>query len=613
MRTLRRIWAVLPLALSLVTAALAQPASVLTGVQRTFFVSPSGSDANPGTAASPFLTPNAARLAVRALAPSMTGDLVVVLRGGTYALSSALAFDASDSGTGGHSIIWQNYPGEVPILSGGRVITGWTVDTGSVYKATASGLSTRQLFVGGVRCQRARSNSVPAGTVSTAGGYTWGDSSLSSYTRPQDLEIVSRQQWTESRFPVASVSATTVTMATPAWTDANAKGGGVGVGATWAENARELVTVPGYWYDNAGTGTLYYYPRAGETMATATVAAPALETLATVTGAAGAPVNHLSFLGLSFQYATWLRPSTSSGYPSLQAGTSYDGSRSPSLGGSNTVLPRAAMEMTYTSGVAVTRCVFTRLGGAGLALLDGCQNDTVQGCVFTDISGGGILIGNPGKPGPSANDLLSGNLINNNCVHDCGVEYHDSVGVAQWYTTGDTLSHNTFYSLPYTGLSLGWGWNIAATLPNANTGNVVQANLIHDVVQLMNDGGGTYSNGSQLSEMVAQNVVYNITTVNGGVGGAYNAGLYYDDGSVGGTTQGNVVYSTGTYNVHANNNAASLLLRYNTLDLGSVITSTNATVPTQLGNVTGPPSGDPSVTLAAGLDPAYRDLLTLTP
>ena len=51
-------------------------------VQATLYVASNGSDANPGTEAAPLATVDGARQAVRAVNKQMTGDIVVVLRGG---------------------------------------------------------------------------------------------------------------------------------------------------------------------------------------------------------------------------------------------------------------------------------------------------------------------------------------------------------------------------------------------------------------------------------------------------------------------------------------------------------------------------------------------------
>ena len=79
----------------------------------TNYVSPTGSDTNPGTFAAPWRT---VQKAANTLAP---GDTVLV-RGGVY--NERVTINVSGSTSGGH-VTFQNYPGETPILDG----TGLTV------------------------------------------------------------------------------------------------------------------------------------------------------------------------------------------------------------------------------------------------------------------------------------------------------------------------------------------------------------------------------------------------------------------------------------------------------------------------------------------------------
>ena len=67
------------------------------------------------------------RYAVRQLkrGPLKT-DAVVLIRGGTYRLARPLVFGPEDGGTKRHSITYAAYPGERPLFSGGRRISGWT-------------------------------------------------------------------------------------------------------------------------------------------------------------------------------------------------------------------------------------------------------------------------------------------------------------------------------------------------------------------------------------------------------------------------------------------------------------------------------------------------------
>src|SRR5262245_25381123 len=91
----------------------------------TVYVSPTGSDTNPGTSASaPLKTVGKAQQVVRGLVAGQTGDVTVSLADGVYPLSSALSLDSGDSGTGGHNVVWTAAAGAHPVLSGGIALTG---------------------------------------------------------------------------------------------------------------------------------------------------------------------------------------------------------------------------------------------------------------------------------------------------------------------------------------------------------------------------------------------------------------------------------------------------------------------------------------------------------
>src|SRR5262245_46846413 len=106
-------------------------------VPADFVVATDGSDDNPGTAARPFTTLARARDAVRKLTAGgpPKADVIVLVRGGTYALPETLVFGPEDSGTPEHPVVYAAYPGEKPVLSGGRPITGSKPDEGKRWVA----------------------------------------------------------------------------------------------------------------------------------------------------------------------------------------------------------------------------------------------------------------------------------------------------------------------------------------------------------------------------------------------------------------------------------------------------------------------------------------------
>jgi len=95
---------------TIVALALALLSAAATA-QATFYVSPSGSDANNGTStATPFQTLEKAQAALQA-SPTKT----VYLLGGTYGRTATLSLTAADAGES-----WLGYPGQTPILDGGN-------------------------------------------------------------------------------------------------------------------------------------------------------------------------------------------------------------------------------------------------------------------------------------------------------------------------------------------------------------------------------------------------------------------------------------------------------------------------------------------------------------
>lgn len=86
-----------------------------------FFVSPAGSDAQPGTAASPFATLGRARAAIREVkAAGRTAEPCTVwLRGGDYPVAESFVLTAADSGSAAAPVTYRNVAGEIVRLRGG--------------------------------------------------------------------------------------------------------------------------------------------------------------------------------------------------------------------------------------------------------------------------------------------------------------------------------------------------------------------------------------------------------------------------------------------------------------------------------------------------------------
>ena len=515
----------------------------------------------------------------------MTGDLVVALCGGIYPIDRTICFGPEDSGTNGHDVIYRAAPQESPVISGGRRITGWRPDVGNRWKAKTDLENFRQLYVNGVRAVRARSGKLngdanagrweflrdPSRGGQLQGaeligkeGYRTTAVEMAGWRNVSDIEFcyvdLPRLSWSHTRCKVQSVvregDHAVVRMLQPYFTHARTKAGVQVNLPDYIENALELLDEPGEWYFDRPTKTVYYIPRPGEDMRTVEAIAPAVERLVELRSALDRPVERIRFEGIGFRHGGWLRPSKI-GHADVQANFILD-----PTSGHSTVLKeglRNADDENLKSPANVTchaaksirfeRCAFSQLGGAGLDIEFGSQGNVVSGCEFYDISGSAIQMGDVLKDDHHPDDprkIVKNNSVVNCYIHDCCLEYMSGVGVFAGYTEGTRIAHNEICRLPYSGVSIGWGWGQEDAggggysqprrykTPTPAKNNRIEFNHIHHVMQPMQDGGGIYTLGNQPGTLIRGNHIHD----NAGSPG----GVYLDEGSGFMEITGNLVY-----------------------------------------------------------------------
>ncbi|MDP9050537.1 MAG: fibronectin type III domain-containing protein [Acidobacteriota bacterium] len=552
-------------------------------------VSPAGNDTNPGTQAQPVRTLERAVALARGQEASATKDVTIELVGGSYRLARPLALTADDSGRNGHNLIFTAQVGAHPIISGALQIRGWKKVDGAknIWAAPVPSTVTasRQLYVDGVRATRTRGR-LPLDVTMTVTGYTAAGATMAAWKQPAELEFVytggnalwsessvGLGSWTEPRCPVASIDGTTITMAQPCWNNstlrvmlppgpfkrtANLVGpASVGKAPTYVENAYELLGTPGQFYLDHGASKIYYVPRPGEDLAKSDVELPVLENLITASGTAANPVHNIVFSGLQFSYATWLAPNGPDGFSEIQAGYQVTGPEGYSKQALCTLVPGgtcpygawtkepANIELHFAHNIQFVRDAFVHLGAAGLDLGDGAQNDVVEGSVFTDISGNGLELAGVAQPLAPDAEFASDNRIDNNLFEDVGAEFRGGIGIVIGYARHTLVTHNQIDHVPYAAMSIGWGgWPDKIQLAgqaNRSMGNIISNNLAHDLMLVLSDGGGIYTQGRTGEtladgEQVNGNVIYD----------QYSSGhaIYTDNGSSMITVNGNVMFHT---------------------------------------------------------------------
>ncbi|MDQ1549426.1 MAG: hypothetical protein QOD27_1084, partial [Microbacteriaceae bacterium] len=605
-------------------AANAAPAASPGPKPISVYVAPSGSGVQLGTATHPFRSLTAARDAVRKVSQHAQSDINVILADGTYTVTSTFALTSEDSGQNGHIITYQAAPGAHPVISGGQSVTGWTLSDASkgIYKTNIGNVDTRQLYVNGELETRARSGNYPAGFSKTATGYTITDSSLAAYKNQKNIEVVSRWGWMLDRCPVDSIVGNTMTIQQPCWNNANLHQGEEIQNPIWIENAYELLDTPGEWYLDQSTGDLYYMPKARQNLATATVTVPQVQDLVDLNGTIDNPVSNVSFQGITFSYSTWLAPSSSDGVIEGQAGFRMVGNN-PTFDSTrlNWQKTPGAVNVTYGHNVSFSDNRFTNLGAVGLNLNTGSQGTNIVGNVFTDIAATGIQVGGSDVIDHHPTDLRSvtkDTLVSNNVVTNVADIYTGSVGILTTYTDHTTIEHNKVYNLPYSGISVGWGWGLTDqggdtnypgnsgvpiyTTPTPSTNTVVTDNAISDIMKLQADGGAIYTLSASPNSVISGNLITNIPTP------AYGA-IYQDEGSR---------YWHLTQNAFCNISYQWLLMNHGMNNVADSNYTTNPNYATQansindtIGNnttVAGCDQLPASIVKNAGLQPAYQHL-----
>lgn len=531
-------------------------------VMENYFVSPAGNDANPGTAEKPFNTIQKARDVIRQRQGAWSGDICVWLKGGTYTLKSTLTFTQEDSGENGFSVIYKAVAGEIPILSGGTQLTNWTLWSGGIYRAECPANVTgfRQLYVNGKKAIRARTPNkgqfkrlvqwrTSTQTIRVNRG-DWTDSWQNSANGK--IEIIIQQYWAESILRIVSVTTAS------AYKDLapNAEERDIVFAREWPqkspeqsyhlENSLDFVDQEGEWFldDSTSPGYVYYMPRPGEDLSKAQVIAPALETLVSIVGADHAThVSHLTFEGIRFEHSNWTRPS-SKGNIGLQQ-------QQYSIGNNQCERPRSGVFVKNADHIAFKRCVFRNMGSTGLDVYTSTNEITIEGNVFRSIAGNGMQIGKFSEKGtaiattynPSdTREYCENVLIANNYIHDVAQEYYSGCAISAGYVRYISILHNEVFNLPYTGISVGWGWT---KNPCAMTSNTISSNRIYNVVNLLCDGAGIYTLGFSPNSEMKDNFISGIVKSSWATS-SYSATyplacIYLDQGSKGYTIDQNVL------------------------------------------------------------------------
>lgn len=499
---------------------------------------------------------------VRANNREMETDIVVEIADGMHRLDSPLLLDHSHSGSNGHCVVFRAVPGAKPVLSRGVTIGDWTADEQGRWCASLQGKRVRQLFVNNVRGQRAR-GPFPDGAerygnlkaIDADAGFIVAKDELLHWKNPHEIVLGFFNSWSHMTCNVTRITADSdgrvrVRMQMPEFMLMSRKEGVRAEMPASIENAFELLDEPGEWYADNSADTIHYIPRDSEDMKSAAAVITGFDELLNIRGGADGRAHHIRFEGITFADAAANRPNDG-GHADVQANFTITAENSYERDGylvnlhNEYLKPRAAIVVDAANYIVFDACTFTRIGGAALnieaaqeATDIAAQVVTIRDCTFFDIGGSAIQIGDVGRYAhhPLGDEQVVRNVRVEKCrIHNIGAEYEDSVGIFAGYVQNAEITGNEIYDLPYSGISIGWGWGeedaggstypipFIYESPTPASNNRIANNHIYRVMQKRLDGGGIYTLGNMPGTIIEGNHIHD----NPG----WPGGIYLDEGS----------------------------------------------------------------------------------
>lgn len=434
---------------------------------QSYFVSPAGNDANPGTLDKPFATLQRAQHTVR----QKRGN--VFMRGGTYYLPETLVFTAEDSGAKDAPVIYQAYKNEQPVLSGGVRLTNlnWRpCRNGFMQAKVPAALRTEELFINGRRQILARYPDFDpkakyfegftsgadiqrraAGWADPAGGFLhamhaalWGDFTWRITGKDADGNLTKEGGWQNNRE------------------------GGSNPNIQFVEGIFEELDAPHEWFLNNKTHTLYFYPPAGLDLSKATVEATQLRCLVEFRGDDRNPVRFITLKGLTFR----------------QAARTVMDNREPLLRSDWRIYRGGAVFFNGTEDCTLKDCFLDQLGGNAVFVSDYNRRVTTRGCHIDQAGANGIcFVGDPKAvrsplfnyyqrnrledidrtPGPKTDNYPADCLVEDCLIHETGRVEKQTAGVEIDMAQGITVRHCSIYDVPRAGINIGdgcWGGDV---------------------------------------------------------------------------------------------------------------------------------------------------------
>ncbi len=513
------------------------------------YISPAGSDTNPGSRKAPFATLEKARDTVRTIPAAQKAEGITIhLSAGRHLLREPLTLTPLDSGAAaGSPVVWSGADGAS--ISGGRSITGWTKGGKNVWVTKVAWLKPEQLFYSLFADNRRliRARTPDAGSYhytrqliydqsgNSCIGMRFYPDTVTADIQSSGAHLVLFHKWVTSHNLVATVDREhhRIMFTNPAGIflfDPETR--------FYIEGVKSALNSPDEWFLDPRSRELFLCLPEGADPNRMEIIAPAvMTTLIQVSGsrAAGEKVQNLIFENITFEHTdAALTPD----HPKSVQGAHFQ---------------RGAFNAEGLHSSVIRNCTFTRIGENGISLLNGCRTNLIHRNHIYEMGGGGVYMPEQ-KPGRNTeDDLCAANTVSDNLIHDGGIIYRAGVGVFLGGNASyNRVLHNEIFNLSWMGVHAGWSWS--GLVPSATHHNEIGYNHIHHLGNgVLCDIGGIYTIGVSPGTVLHNNLIHDIRRYTRGQSGYGGWGIYLDAGSSQITVTSNLVYNTQDGGFHLHN------------------------------------------------------------
>jgi len=460
--------------------------------QTNLYVSAKGNDGNPGTQSKPVASISSALT----LARKIRGAVFIRLYGGTYYISKPVVFTSADSRKDDEPLTLTSADHQKVVISGGAILSGlnWTEYKNGIWQAKVSqDLVFDELLVNGKLQRMARypnydpSAQVLGGTAadaiskeraarwaSPAGGYVhalhiarWGDLHYVITGKDSSGQLTLEGGWQNNRQM------------------------GMHEKYRYVENVFEELDTVNEWYYNEQKKTLYYFPPSGLNLKAAKFETPQIAHLFEFRGTEQKPVKNIIISGLTL----------------TETVRTFMQNKEPLLRSDWTIYRGGAVLYDGAERCRLENCILHDLGNNAIFFNKFNRHCEVSDCLISEIGASGIcFVGDPDAvrspsfeyyqhvplaqmdltPGPKTNNYPKDCTVYDNLMFNLGYVEKQSAGVQLSMCQNITVSHNTIYDVPRSGINVDEGtWG----------GHIIEYNDVFNTVKETGDHGSFNSWG----------------------------------------------------------------------------------------------------------------------